>query len=38
MPQGLYPQLNSHLLLGEQHGITKEEAIEIVTQLAFYCG
>ena len=35
---GLYPQLKSHLALGKDHGITKEEAVEIVTQLAFYCG
>ena len=35
---GLYPQLKSHLALGKEHGITKTEAVEIVTQLAFYCG
>jgi 4-carboxymuconolactone decarboxylase len=35
---GLYPQLKAHLALGKKHGITKEEAVEIVTQLAFYCG
>ena len=35
---GLYPQLKSHLVLGKAHGITKQEAVEIVTQLAFYCG
>lgn len=35
---GLYPQLKSHLALGKEHGITKEEAVEIVTQLASYCG
>ena len=35
---GLYPQLKSHLILGKEHGITKAEAVEIVTQLAFYCG
>lgn len=35
---GLYPQLKSHLALGKAHGITKKEAVEIVTQLAFYCG
>ncbi|GFI02633.1 hypothetical protein IMSAGC005_01464 [Lachnospiraceae bacterium] len=35
---GLYPRLKSHLVLGKEHGITKEEAVEIVTQLAFYCG
>lgn len=35
---GLYPQLRTHLELGKAHGITREEAMEIVTQLAFYCG
>ena len=35
---GQYPQLKSHLALGKENGITKEEAVEIVTQLAFYCG
>lgn len=36
--QGLYPQLKSHIALGKKHGIKKEELIEVVTQLAFYCG
>lgn len=36
--EGLFPQLKSHLTLGKEHGITKEEAVEIVTQLEFYCG
>lgn len=36
--QGLYPQLKSHFILGKKHGVTKQEAVEIVTQLAFYCG
>ena len=35
---GLYPQLRAHLELGKAHGITREEAVEIITQLAFYCG
>lgn len=35
---GLYPQLKAHLQLGKEHGITREEAVEVVTQLAFYCG
>lgn len=38
MAQGLYPQLKSHLILGKKHGITKEEIVEVVTQLAFYTG
>ena len=36
--QGLYPQLKSHLEMGKEHGLTKEEVVETVTQLAFYCG
>lgn len=38
MAQGLFPQLKSHFIMGKKHGITKSEAIEIVTQLAFYSG
>lgn len=38
MAQGLYPQLKSHIIMGKEHGITKEEIVEIVTQLAFYTG
>ena len=38
MAQGLFPQLKSHFILGKKHGVTKNEAVEIVTQLAFYCG
>ena len=38
MAQGLFPQLKSHLEIGKKHGITKEEAVEIVTQIAFYAG
>lgn len=35
---GTYPQLKSHLAIGKEHGLTKEEVVEAVTQLAFYCG
>lgn len=35
---GLFPQLRSHIIIGKEHGITKEELVEVVTQLAFYCG
>ena len=38
MAQGLFPQLKSHFELGKKHGVTKEEAVEIVTQIAFYSG
>ena len=29
---GLYPQLKAHLSIGKDHGITKQEAVEIVTR------
>ena len=35
---GLYPQLKAHIALGKAHGITKEEIVEAITQLAFYAG
>ena len=35
---GLYPQLKSHLAIGKEHGLTKEEVVETITQLAFYAG
>ena len=35
---GLYPQLKAHLILGKEHGLTKKEVVETITQLAFYCG
>ncbi len=38
MAQGLFPQLKSHFEIGKKHGITKEETVEIVTQIAFYAG
>ena len=38
MAQGLFPQLKSHFIMGRKHGVTKEEVIELVTQLAFYTG
>ena len=38
MAQGLFPQLKAHIAMGKKHGITKEEVVEIVTQLSFYTG
>ena len=35
---GLYPQLEAHIRIGKEHGLTQEELVEVVTQLAFYCG
>ena len=37
MAQGLFPQVKSRIIMGKKHGITKEEMVEIVTQLGFYC-
>lgn len=37
MAQNLFPQLKSHFILGKEHGFTKEEAVEIITHLSFYC-
>ena len=34
----LFGELKSHFIIGKEHGITKQEAVEIVTQLAFYAG
>ena len=35
---GQFEQLRAHIALGKEHGLTKEEVVETVTQLAFYCG
>lgn len=35
---GLYPQLKAHLEIGKEHGLTRKEVVETITQLAFYCG
>ncbi|MDO4539074.1 MAG: carboxymuconolactone decarboxylase family protein [Coriobacteriales bacterium] len=35
---GQFVQLEHHLAKGRDNGITKDEVVEIVTQLAFYCG
>ena len=29
MAQGLYPQVKAHLIIGKEHGLTKEEVVEI---------
>ncbi|KRN98863.1 gamma-carboxymuconolactone decarboxylase subunit-like protein [Companilactobacillus kimchiensis] len=38
MSAGNFEQLKSHLIMGKAHGITKDEIVEIITQLGFYCG
>ena len=35
---GLYEQLRHHIAMGKKNGLTKEEVVEVITQLAFYCG
>lgn len=35
---GNFEQLNAHLSIGKQNGITKAEMVEIITHLAFYTG
>ena len=35
---GLYEQLRHHIEKGKKNGLTKEEVVEVITQLAFYCG
>lgn len=32
------PQLEAHMKIAQQNGVTKEEMIELVTHLAFYTG
>ena len=31
-------QLRSHLALARQNGVTQDELVEVITQLAFYAG
>lgn len=35
---GAFEQLRHHIALGRKNGITKEEIVEVITQLAFYAG
>ena len=35
---GQFEQLKHHIALGKKNGLTKEEVVEVITQLAFYCG
>lgn len=32
------PQLEAHLKMAKQNGVTKEEMVELITHLAFYTG
>ena len=35
---GQFEQLKFHMAKGKANGITKDEIVEIITQMAFYCG
>lgn len=37
LTQGV-PQLEAHLNMAKQNGVTKEEIVEVITHLAFYTG
>lgn len=36
--KGAFAQLPNHMKLAKQNGITKDEIVEMITQLAFYVG
>jgi 4-carboxymuconolactone decarboxylase len=36
--KGAFAQLPAHMKLAKQNGITKDEIVEVITQLAFYVG
>lgn len=38
MSQGLFPQLEAHMKMAKQNGVTKDEMVELITHLAFYAG
>lgn len=36
--KGAFAQLSNHIKLAKQNGVSKDEIVEIITQLAFYVG
>ncbi|NVY96104.1 carboxymuconolactone decarboxylase family protein [Lactobacillus sp. DCY120] len=38
LAQGAWPQLEAHLKMAQQNGVTQTEIVEMITHLAFYCG
>ena len=38
MGAGNIAQLEAHIPLAKAHGVTKDEMVEVITQMAFYCG
>lgn len=38
MAQGLFPQLEAHMKIAKQNGVTQTEMVALITHLAFYSG
>lgn len=38
MAQGLFPQLEAHMKIAKQNGVTKTEMVALITHLSFYAG
>ena len=38
LAQGLLPQLETHMKIAKENGVTKDEMVELITHLAFYAG
>lgn len=38
MSQGLFPQLEAHMKIAKENGVTKDEMVELITHLSFYAG
>ncbi|WP_395320309.1 carboxymuconolactone decarboxylase family protein [Fructilactobacillus frigidiflavus] len=36
--QGTFSQLKAHMQMAKKNGVTKDEMVELITQLAFYAG
>lgn len=36
--QGLFPQLEAHMKIAKENGVTKDEMVELITHLSFYTG
>lgn len=38
MAQGLFPQLEAHMRIARDNGVTRREMVALITHLAFYAG
>ncbi|WP_054750048.1 carboxymuconolactone decarboxylase family protein [Lacticaseibacillus thailandensis] len=38
MAQGLFPQLEAHMRIAKQNGVTRKEMVALITHLSFYAG